>query len=61
MLDRYSGIQNKNTRDKKVIPRADTAEERAKREVLKAEAFRKREEKRKKRGNRVRAGNFCSC
>ena len=58
MLDRYSGIQNKNTRDKKVIPRADTAEERAKREVLKAEAFRKREEKRKKRGNRVRAGNF---
>merc|ERR1711990_619655 len=55
MLDRYSGIQNKNTRNKKVIPRADTAEERAKREVLKAESFRKREEKRSKKGNRARA------
>jgi len=58
MLDRYSGIQNKNTRNKKVIPRADTAEERAKREVLKAESFRKREEKRSKKGNRARAGNI---
>ena len=56
MLDRHSELKNKNTRNKKVIRRADTAEERAKREVEKAEAFRKREEKRQKRGNRIRAG-----
>ena len=59
MLDRHSGIKNRNTRDKKVIKRADTAEERAQREVEKANAFRRREEKRAKKGNRLRAGNFC--
>ena len=56
MLDRHSGIKNRNTRDKKVIKRADTAEERAQREVEKANAFRRREEKRAKKGNRLRAG-----
>ena len=56
MLDRHSGIKNRNTRDKKVIRRADTAEERAQREVEKANAFRRREEKRSKKGNRLRAG-----
>lgn len=56
MLDAHSGIRNRNTRGKqKNKIDTNTPEGRAQLEMQKADAFRHREQKREKKGNRVRA------
>lgn len=56
MLDAHSGIRNRNTRGKqKNKIDTNTPEGRAQLEMQKADAFRHREQKRAKKGNRVRA------
>ena len=57
LLDGFSGIKNRNSKGKKLAKHDEnTPEGRARREMEKAAAFRARELKRAKRGNRVRAG-----
>ena len=59
MLDAHSGIRNRNTRGKqKNKIDTNTPEGRAQLEMQKADAFRHREQKRAKKGNRVRARKF---
>ena len=58
LLDGFSGIKNRNSKGKKLAKFDDTPEGRAKREMEKAAAFRAREVKRTKKGNRVRAGKL---
>ena len=62
MLDAHSGIKNRNTRGKqKNKIDTNTAEGRAQLEMQKAEAFRHREQKRAKKGNRLRARMYPIC
>ena len=58
LLDGFSGIKNKNSRGKKLARFDDTPEGRSRREMEKATAFRAREARRSKKGNRVRAGKL---
>ena len=59
MLNGFSGIKNRNTKGKRLGHYDEsTPEGRARHEQEKAMSFRKREEKRSKKGNRVRAGKI---